>query len=70
MKNLTNRFIGITAAQQAGFCPNFDSQAFDAFKKGRKIYKFSTDAKALSFIDKNGKPFAAKKENEKIIFAL
>jgi len=66
---LTTRFATLAAAQQAGFCPNFDSQSFQVLKKGKKVHKFSSDQRAMKFIDDNGKPFAAKEQNGKIFFA-
>jgi hypothetical protein len=70
MKTLSNQFATLAAVQQVNLCPNFDSQAFKVLSKGKKLHKFSSDQKAIEFIDNNGKPFVAKKENGKIFFAL
>lgn len=71
-QTVSERFATVAAAQQCGYCPNYDWQVFDKAKKGkgRKTHKFTNDEDALQFIDQNSKPVAAKKEDGVIYFCI
>lgn len=68
---MKSRFTSLAAAQQMGYCPNFDAQAFDGFKTKSSIVKsFPSERTALEWLSSNPKPLAAKRTKSEIKFLI